>query len=211
MWWPTHARLSLGEAERVLQLGAAGEDRSRERRAAARCAPGTYAARAPDQQRRRVGRSRARATRTTESSVRVWIGRSWTSERVGDRPRAGACVVVARRRSARRRRSPDVITRARRRRRAAGGGAASTAASRRGRATAARPRPRPRPPVGACAITIGRSRPGEQRLLRSRSARPARAPPRASAAISANGLSSRCLRARRRATARSSAARQARW
>ena len=98
MWWPTHARVALGEAEGALQLGAAGEqrprrgDRQRERSRARTRASGAAAAGRPP------------TARTTESSVRMWIGRSWTQERVGDARQALAARRRRGRRSARRRR-----------------------------------------------------------------------------------------------------------
>ena len=90
-----------------------------------------------------------------------------------------------------------------RRRRAAGGEVASRAASPRGRASREPPTRPPRASARRRAITIGRSRPSKQPLLRAVSSTSARALSR-SGAISANGLSSRCLRARSAATAPSS-------
>ena len=79
----------LGQAERVLELGAAGEQRPRRALAGQRKRRRDVAARAAEHPRA-AGRAR-----TTESSVRVWIGRSWTQEQVGDVAEALECVVVA--------------------------------------------------------------------------------------------------------------------
>ena len=91
--------------------------------------------------------------------------------------------------------------RQRRRRRAAGGAAASTGASRRARA----PRAPPTRATGAPAPARGehdrRARAPRAARARRRRARPALRR-RDDGAISANGLSSRCLRARSAATAR---------
>ncbi len=71
MWWPTHARAPLA-TQNVLFSSAPHASTCR---AAATGSPrlsGTY----PRERRSTSGRSST--TRTTESSVRVWIGRSWT-------------------------------------------------------------------------------------------------------------------------------------
>ena len=72
------------DAERALQLGAGGDERPR---------------RGDRQRQRRRARSRASGgsgtpARTTESSQRRWIGRSWREERVGDAAEPLARVVV---------------------------------------------------------------------------------------------------------------------
>ena len=175
------------DAERALQLGADGDDRARRR----------------DRQRQRAGRVAARAAdreggaddRVLAAAVdRPVVG----EERVGDPAEPLARLVVVERDrlvgavAARHHQS------GRRSRRAADGAAACTAASRRATgvpgatdgATGASGRRR--------TSTIGRSRDAEQRRLvrRRRSASAL-----GLAVITANGLSSRCLRARSRATA----------
>ena len=91
MWWETQARRARGEAERALELGAARPARGRAAGDGQRERAGAVAARAP--QRQRAARA---TTRTTESSVRVWIGRSWSRNSVGDaaEPLAGVVVLV---------------------------------------------------------------------------------------------------------------------
>ena len=179
------------QAERVLQLRAAGEHRPRGTARAAGIGSGTY----PRDRRSIV--SRPRNARTTESSVRMWIGRSWVRNASAMPRQPGQRVLVVGRRSARRRRCRWSAPSGGRARGAAGGAAACTAASPRAdgcpapppRATGRRGRP-------ARSSTIGR-----RGLVSSDAAvvvhlAQPRAPPARSAAISANGLSSRCLRAR---------------
>ena len=199
MWWPTHARSPLGQAERVLQLGAAGEQRRR-RAAGQRQARGHVTARAAQRTRcARVRRHRRR--RTTESSVRVWIGRSWSRNRSASAAEPLERVVVA----VGDRLVGDVPARHHERRAGVG---EQQVMQRRVRAASRRARAHP----GATEAATGA--PGRARREHDRPLRPAtaaRAPlrpasperPAAStdAAISANGLSSRCLRARSAATA----------
>ena len=140
MWWPTHARSPLREAERALQLGAAGEQRAAAARPAAGGA-GHVAARAPQH-------SGLRRDRRARPSRRCACGSGGRAAGTGRRCRPAARARPRRgRRSARRRRCRSSSPAARRRRPAAGGAAASRGASRRGPAdrgaTAAAHRARP--------------------------------------------------------------------
>ena len=90
MWWPTHARSPFA-TQNVLfssapQASSVARAPDRERAA--------LAARSPRERRSISGRA-ARRPRTTESSVRVWIGRSWSRNSVGDAAEALERVVVA--------------------------------------------------------------------------------------------------------------------
>ena len=114
------------QAEGVLLLGPAGQQRRRVQRQGHRL--GHVAARAPDHQRRPVGGAHHRVVGAHVDGPVVH------EEQVRDRGQALAGVVVAGRRSARRRRCRWSSPAARPRRPAAGGAAASRAASRRGRA-----------------------------------------------------------------------------
>ena len=202
MWCPTHARSPL--ATQNVLFSSAPQARTRPRGGDRQPnAVGHVAARAPQHQR-----AAAHAPSRRCASA---IGRSCSEEQVRDRRPAARARPRRGRRSARPRRCRSSSRAARRRRRAAGGAAASRGASRRARrergatdgATGA---------AGAPRREHDRPRaPGQQRLLRRRRGPPARAPRPGRGAISANGLSSRCLRARSAATARSSSARQARW
>ena len=144
--------------------------------------------------------SGAATTRSTESSVRVWMGRSWTRKR---------SAMPARRSSASRqvgdglvRDVPLVMTSAR-----AGEVREQDMVQGRVRASS-RPAPAPRERPTSATSASGRrghehDRPGgraHQRRLASEydTPKPARAPFRRRETITANGLSSRCLRARRR-------------
>ena len=177
------------------------------RRPAAASARGHVAARAAQQQRP----ARADRPRTTESSVRVWIGRSWSEERVGDAAPAARARRRRGRRSARRRRcrwsSPACAPASASSRWCSGVYGSITPSSRDARrdrrGDAARRRAAARARSAARASPAARSSSG----VSSTSARAASS----SAAISANGFSSRCLRARSAATAASSSARHARW
>ena len=184
------------DAERALQLGADGERAAAPPRPAA-AARRRVAARAADRERRAHDRVLAAAV------DRPVVG----EERVGDpaEPLAGLVVVerdrlvraVAARHHERRRRS----------RRAADGGAACTGSITPSHGLPGRDRRRDRR-AGAPAQEHDRplARPEQRPLGRVDLARAAPGP----AVISANGLSSRCLRARSRATAASSLASQAR-
>ncbi len=202
MWWLTHALPPLATAN-VFFSSAPQASRWRPGSTGSGSAAGTC----PRERRSSCGLPAL--TRTTESSVRVAIGRSWSRnrsampaqplDRVASSKAIGSSETL-----------PLVITSAAARRPAAGGAAASRAASRRARATAAPPlRRAARPRRGGRARSAARSRAAAppRRRVRSTSARAASR----SGAISANGLSSRCLRARSAATALSSSARQARW
>ena len=185
---------ALGEAERALELGAAGRAPGRGSRAGSASAPGTS-----PRERRRIVR-RPPTIRTTESSVRVWIGRSWRRMRVRDRrqPRGRVVVAIGDRLVA------DVAARQHQRlarvgeqqvvqRRVREHHAELARAGRRGGGDARAPRSRG-------ASTIGRAGDASSASSAGPSATSARAAA-TSAAISANGLSSRCLRARSRPTA----------
>ncbi len=209
MWWPTQARspfatqkVFFSSAPQASTCRAAGTGSGRLR--------GHVPARAAQHQRRRA----ARAHDPHDRVVGAGLDRAVVEqEQVGDpgqpldaRRRRG-------RRSARRRRCRSSSRAARAGvGAAAGGAAASRAASRRARASA-----------GATAARHARAGRAAQR---ARSAAPARASsslllgssshelarrPSTSATISANGLSSRCLRARSARHGASSSARQARW
>ena len=196
MWWPTHARAALARQKVLFSSAPQASSGARRRAPAARCV-GHVAARAAQHQRpRRRGRAHDRVVGARLDRAVV------EQEQVGD---AGAGARARRRRgrrSARRRRCRWSSRAARPRRRAAGGGAASRAASRRARGSPGRPPARPRASGRRGASTIGRSRPASSALARpASSSTSARAASR-SATISANGLSSRCLRARSAATAR---------
>ena len=143
--------------------------------------------------------------------MRVSIGRSWTRNEVGDRRRGARARRRRGRRSARRRRCRSSSPAARRRRRAAGGAAAqygsiTPSSAERGRDGGATRRVRPARREHDRALAAA-----QQRRLDRRRARPARPAASRSGAISANGFSSRCLRARRVATAPRRRRRQARW
>ena len=88
-----------GQAERVLQLGAAGQHRPRE------AAGDGRAARARSRGSAAAASARPRKARTTESSVRTWIGPVVGQERVGDARQPCPWRRRRGRRSARRRRS----------------------------------------------------------------------------------------------------------
>ena len=152
---------------------------------------------------RRSGSGRPPATRSTESSTRVWIGRSWLSDEVGDRrqPLERVVVLVGDRlvgdvAAGHHQRLADVGQQ-QVMQRAVGEHHAEL-----GRARRHRRAPRARRGGGGRARSAGRARPAA-RSPPAR-ARRARARPRGRGAISANGFSSRCLRARSRATASSS-------
>ena len=207
MWWPTQARAPL--ATQNVFLSSAPQ-------ASSGPGPGPgagcFAARSPRERRisSGAGAGPGPASAATESSVRVWIGRSWTrkaSAMPASRSR-GVVVGVGDRLVG------DVARghhqRRRRRRRAAGGAAGCRAASPRGRGCRARRRRRPRAPRRRRAITMGRSGPRssassaavevDQSRAASRSAPSGRtACPRGAFARAAS------------ATAASSSARQARW
>ena len=203
MWWPTHARAPLATQNVLLSS-----------------APQASSGRAAPRQRQRVGHEPARAAqqqraparhRAQDRVVRARVDRAVVAEHeVGDAARAARARRRPRARSARRRRCRSSSPAARRRRRAAGGAAASRAAGRRGRRCAARPRRRRGASGRRGASTIGRSRPASSAASSSVSETSARAAA-TSRTITANGLSSRCLRARSAATAGSSRRRQARW
>ena len=195
MWCATHARRPRATQNVLLSSAPQPARAGRRRRSASTL--GT----APRE--RRSGSGRPRATRSTESSVRVWIGRSWSrnASAIVRQPRDARR--RPRTRSARRRRCRWSSRAALRRRRAAGGGAGCTGASRPAPPCAARPR---RPPGRRAGARRSRSA-GRARAAappRPARARPARCAASRSAAISANGFSSRCLRARSVATACSS-------
>ena len=194
---------ALGHAERALQLRPAREHvpRRRHRQPEAVGHVARASAAAPAAARRR----RARPSRRCGSGS---AGRGRGSRRrspPGAPGRRRPC-----RRSARPTRCRWSAPAAPPRRPAAGGAAASRAASRRARAPPAPPpRPRPRPAAAAPARSAARAETSRSSSTGS-SATSARAATSVGA-ISANGLSSRCLRARSAATAASSSARQARW
>ena len=201
--------LALGDAERVLLLGAAREQVMVGRRGE-RQMGGHVAPRAPQRQRAPAGVPRADDAH--DRVVGPGLDRAVVGQKeVGDRRQARQRVVVAERdrlignvaAGHHQRVAAKVAT-------AAGDAAACTAASGRARA---------HPGATAAATGAPGSR-GASRIGRwtevssSSSSRPSSTNVRAasrSATISANGLSSRCLRDRSVATARSSAASQARW
>ena len=194
---PDPGTAALGDAEGALELGAAGEQRRRLERQVD--APRDVAARAPQHA---AAPAAAGATARSDRVVGAHVDRPVMDEegRRSAEPLQRLLVAVGDRLVGDVR---AVITSvAGRRPRAAGAGAASTAASRRAPATAARPRPRRAPSRRRRAITIGRSRPSSSSSSAAVSStrRRAAAMP---AAISANGLSSRCLRDRSAATASS--------
>ena len=196
MWCETHAR-AVPATQNVLLSSApqASSGRpARERQAPARHVP----ARAAQHQR-----PPADHARTTESSVRVRIGRSCSSRPGRRSPPAARPRPRPRTRSARRRRCRWSSPAARPCPPAAGGAAACRGASRpssreRGATASATAAPRRRG-----ASTIGRSRESSSRSSSAPSSTSSAAAA-TSGTISANGLSSRCLRARSAATARSS-------
>ena len=202
MWWPTQARSPRASAERALQLGAAGQQRRR-------AAPA--AAAAPARSRASAAGPAARAG-AHDRVVRARVDRAVVQqEQVGDAGEALQRVVVP---------VGDRLVGhvAARHARAASPASASsrwcsgeygsiTPRSRERGATASATRA----PGRRGASTIGRSRVQAAPRLVAVPGRRTRRPRRRRATISANGLSSRCLRARRVATARSSSARQARW
>ena len=153
MWCETQARAAAREAERALELGAAREHVARGEATGSASTLGT----APRE--RRSGSGRPRATRSTESSVRVSIGRSWSRNDVGDAGQPLERVVVL----VRDRLVGDVAAGHHQRladvgeqqvvQRAVGEHHAELGA------TAARPRRRPARPGRRGASTIGRSRP----------------------------------------------------
>ena len=197
MWWPTHARVALGDAERALELGAA-------RRAAAR---------AGHRQRERVGHEPARAPqqqrppardRAQHGVVRARVDRAVVEEHeVGDpgQPLERVGVLV------RDRLVGDVA--ARHHERLAGVGEQQVVQRRVRQQHAEVGRCAARPTAATAAS--GRPRrehdravaPGSSAASSSVSATSARAAS-TSRTITANGLSSRCLRARSAATAGSS-------
>ena len=193
-----------GDAEGALELGAAGEQRRR--RSRQRDARRDVAARAPQQSARRpptdahdrvvgarldrpvvqqeAGR-RCRASRSSASSSANAIGSSETLPLVitSGAPDVGEQQVVQRR---------------------VGQHHAELAGS-------AAPPPRPRSRRRAAARARSGARASAAAAPPPRPAPPARAAAATSGTISANGLSSRCLRARSVATARSLPATHARW
>ena len=194
---------ALRDAERALQLRPAGEQRPRR-------ATGSASASGTNPRERRISSGRRSGTaRSTESSVRVWIGRSWSSSRSAMPVEPAQRVVVLVRdrlvgdvAARHHQRLPDVgeqqvVQRRVRQQHAEVGGA------RRDRGRHRRVRPPRREHDRAVAA-------GQQRRLLAgqRDELPRRLDV---ATMTANGLSSRCLRARSAATAGSRAARQARW
>ena len=189
MWCETHARPSRASANVFLSSAPTASSGGA---SATANVDGTY-----PRERRTI-----RPPRTTESSVRVWIGRSCSRNRsaiAASRSSASSSVNAIGSSDT----FPLVIT----------SGTPTSASSRwcSGEYGSITPRSRDRgatdgatrAPGRRGAMTIGARR----RRVRPR---PRRAPA-ASRAMSANGRSSRCLRARSRATAASSSARQARW
>ena len=185
------------DAEGALQLRAGGDERRRRDRERQR--RGRVAARAPD--REGGADDRVLAAAVDRAVVREEGVRDPAEPRRAPRRR--------RRRSARRRRFPLVST----------SGPPKSAAEQVVERRVGEHHPEPRRPRrdrlgdaarrrSAAASTIGRARRAQQ--LAARPPRPRRAP-RARASSAANGFSSRCLRARSRATASSFAASQARW
>ena len=204
---------ALGQAERVLLLGAAGQQRPR---------GGDRAAPASRARTRASGAASAPAPvgagdRAHDGVVGAGLDRPVVEqEQIGDRAPGARARRRRGRRSARRRRCrwSSPAARARRVSRQ------QQVVQRRCRGASRRARARPAPPTAPPAALARRragehDRPRRRLAAASRSAGPSidqRAAPRpTSATISANGLSSRCLRARSAATAGSSSARQARW
>ena len=83
MWWLATTALARGHRHRALQLGADGQHRAARRARAGASGSGRVAPR-PAQ---RAGRRAGRRTRTTESSQRMWMGRSWASSPSTSGPR----------------------------------------------------------------------------------------------------------------------------
>ncbi len=192
---------ALGHAEGVLELGAAGQDRATRPASGSDRPAGTY----PRERRSISGAAAAGAltTRTTESSVRVWIGRSCTSSRSAMPPSRLERVRVA----VGDRLVRDVAAghheRAPRR---LGIGEQQVVERRVGQhhaelGRAGRDRGR-HGGAGAAAARARSAAPGSSRARAPRRRARTSAPAASSeATISANGLSSRCLRARSAATA----------
>ncbi len=187
MWWPTQARSP--RARQNVFFSSAPQASSGARAATGqRQAAGHVAARAAQEHRPARRPRRAR----TESSVRVWIWRSWTRNSRRCRPAVERVLVAEGDRLVR-----DVpaghAPAPRRGRPAADGAAASRAASRRARARRARPLATGAPARRGPARSGAAAR--QQRPLGVAQTTSASAAGSV-AAISANGLSSRCLRAR---------------
>ena len=193
MWCETHARPSRASANVFLSSAPTASSGG---------ASGTANVDGTNPRERRT----IRPPRTTESSVRVWIGRSCSRKRSAipaSRSSASSSVNAIGSSDT----FPLVST----------SGTPTSASSRwcSGEYGSITPRSRERGATDGAtrasgrrgAITIGRSRhvSGVRPDPISEAAMPA------SRTMSANGRSSRCLRARRRATAVSSSARQARW
>ena len=202
MWWLTHARLP--RARQNVFLSSAPHASS------GRGVPRRAATARRERSRGSAGGGRAAGdARTTESSVRVWIGRSWTRNRSAI-PRSRSTASS----------SPNAI------------GSSDTLAlvitsvvadvgqkqvvewgvgqhhAELGRP--GRDRVRHRPPLQARGEHDRARRRGQERAP-GRERDQSFAPSSSDGAINANGLSSRCLRVRSDATACSSPARQARW
>ena len=169
MWCPTHAERALGHAEGALQLGPAGQQR--------RCLHGQRrGSRARTRGSAAASSARAAVERTTESSVRIWIGRSCT-RKASAMPSRRSARPRPRTRSARRTRSRSSSRACRRRPRAAGGAAASRAASRPGPPTSGATDVRHRRSLAAPGDHDRPLPPGQQRARPRPRAPPARAPP----------------------------------
>ena len=92
MWWPTQARSPLAR-QKVFFSSAPQASIGRAAATGSRRLVGTN----PRERRSTcvVGAPARETTRITESSVRMWIGRSWTRKSVGDRPEPLQCLGVA--------------------------------------------------------------------------------------------------------------------
>ena len=202
MWCPTQARPPLA-TQNVLLSSAPQASSGRP----AATGSGVPAGTCPRDRRRTTVRAPAR--RTTLSSVRVWIARSWSRSRSA-MPRSRARASSSRKAIGSSATLPLVMT----------SGSPTSPSSRWCSGEYGSITPRSGAPGATAAATAAPGCRGASTIGRARSASSAAvaassatsAPAAAtSGAISANGLSSRCLRARSAATADSSPARHARW
>ena len=189
MWWPTQARCPF--ATQAVLLSWAPQARSGRSAGTGRARlAGTH----PRERRIRSGR-RPGTARTTESSTRVWMGRSWSSSRSAIDPRRSQRVLVA----VRDRLVGEVAARHHQRaagvRRAAGGGAGSRGASRPRSAERGRHRRRRRPRRAPRRQHDRPLAPAEQRLLGGAQAHEAAGRGERRRTMTAKGFSSRRLRA----------------
>ena len=202
---PEPGLVARGEAERVLEVGAAGEHRPRDR-PAQRHRPRDVAARAAEDHRPPRDHARHRVVAAVLDLAVVG------EEEVGDAAEPLERLVVARRHRLLREVARGHDERAARPRRAAGGAAACRRAGGRRAGCRARPRRRGRlPRAGAHehdrpldARPAARSSRGVDERQRARASSTDRT-------ITANGFSSRFLRSRRRRTAPREVASHARW